>query len=439
MLKKLLSFVVAASFLLFCCGIVSPVFAAPKVLFSDDFSSGNLNKWINPVLDDDPKTDDQGCAAGIGKVSGGVLNIDNSKPVYDKNVASEFFYINARNLNIKNFTLTMKVKADPSSFTEQNPWLGVCFRKSLNGQPALERYNGCSNLMATIRFTKDKTIASEIYRNYAGASPASRKPKAGSPYTGDVSGFVTWRLEVNDASVKSYVNNTLVGEIEYKNLNEAGAIGIHCTLFKGQIDDIVITEYAAGGGTAGSAPVQSAASSDKSDSKPNPGGSTSSSQVQGGASVPSSGSSGGTESEIQPGSGAAVLSPKYKDVTVDGTFKVIKLSRALKVKELLDSFTLPEGCSLKIVDNNGTDIDDENADVTDTMKVVMINGGETVEYEINLDFDPAGDTSDSGNGGLPVGAVIGIVAVAVVICTAVVLFVLWKKGKIFAKKPDGGR
>ena len=129
-----------------------------------------------------------------------------------------FFYIGAKGVNMLDFTITLKVKANQF----KDGWLGVSFRKDVN-----DRYNGCNNNMVTLRFQPDKSIASQAYRGYTGSPPATLSNKTDAAYRGDVSGFVTWRLEVSGSSFKSYVNNELIGDWEYKKNANAGALSIN--------------------------------------------------------------------------------------------------------------------------------------------------------------------------------------------------------------------
>ncbi len=76
-MKKIFSGIVALTVLLTV--FMLPAHAAAKTIFSDNFSSANLaNKWINPALDSDDKTEDKECE-GVPVVKDGVLQLENVK------------------------------------------------------------------------------------------------------------------------------------------------------------------------------------------------------------------------------------------------------------------------------------------------------------------------------------------------------------------------
>ena len=209
MLKKLVSCVSALLIGASCAAMTAG--AAAKTVFSDDFSSGKFDKWTNPAIDNDPDRKDTECE-GVAQIKGGAMAIENISKT------GSFFYIGAKGVNMLDFTITLKVKANQF----KDGWLGVSFRKDVN-----DRYNGCNNNMVTLRFQPDKSIASQAYRGYTGSPPATLSNKTDAAYRGDVSGFVTWRLEVSGSSFKSYVNNELIGDWEYKKNANAGALSIN--------------------------------------------------------------------------------------------------------------------------------------------------------------------------------------------------------------------
>lgn len=79
--------------------------AAAKTVFSDDFSSGKFDKWTNPAIDNDPDRKDTECE-GVAQIKGGAMAIENISKT------GSFFYIGAKGVNMLDFTITLKVKAN---------------------------------------------------------------------------------------------------------------------------------------------------------------------------------------------------------------------------------------------------------------------------------------------------------------------------------------
>ena len=435
-MKKILSIVTVLT--MFIAVLILPTQAAAKTLFSDNFSSADLAaKWINPAIDNDPETVDKECE-GVATVKDGTLYLENNKRF------GSFFYMGAKDLQLQDFTLTMKVK--PNLFN--TGWLGVSFRKDAN-----DRFNGCNNNFITLDFGKKNTtgnvIYSQAYRGYSGSSPAtitnktdvdSKTPKF---YQGNTSEWLTWRIEVKGTSFKSYLNGQLLGDWEYKKNQTTGYISVNCCIFDGYIDDVTITEYEAL--PAPSVNSSSNATESKSPvtntSKP-PVNTTSSQSVASSnsgvintesSSEVSEPNSSQTESETKTTETGALLNPKYKDVTVDNTFKTITLENALNVKDMLDSFTIAEGYTIRLVDADGNAVEDQEAVVTDTMKLqVLQDSGTTAEYTLNINAKDA----INDNTGFLGWAIALIIIGGTILIAAVVLLILVKKGviKVGSKK-----
>ena len=435
-MKKILSIVTVLT--MFIAVLILPTQAAAKTLFSDNFSSADLAaKWINPAIDNDPETVDKECE-GVATVKDGTLYLENNKRF------GSFFYMGAKDLQLQDFTLTMKVK--PNLFNTGR--LGVSFRKDAN-----DRFNGCNNNFITLDFGKKNTtgnvIYSQAYRGYSGSSPAtitnktdvdSKTPKF---YQGNTSEWLTWRIEVKGTSFKSYLNGQLLGDWEYKKNQTTGYISVNCCIFDGYIDDVTITEYEAL--PAPSVNSSSNATESKSPvtntSKP-PVNTTSSQSVASSnsgvintesSSEVSEPNSSQTESETKTTETGALLKPKYKDVTVDNTFKTITLENALNVKDMLDSFTIAEGYTIRLVDADGNAVEDQEAVVTDTMKLqVLQDSGTTAEYTLNINAKDA----INDNTGFLGWAIALIIIGGTILIAAVVLLILVKKGviKVGSKK-----
>ncbi|MBS5661781.1 MAG: DUF1080 domain-containing protein [Clostridiales bacterium] len=435
-MKKILSIVTVLT--MFIAVLILPTQAAAKTLFSDNFSSADLAaKWINPAIDNDPETVDKECE-GVATVKDGTLYLENNKRF------GSFFYMGAKDLQLQDFTLTMKVK--PNLFN--TGWLGVSFRKDAN-----DRFNGCNNNFITLDFGKKNTtgnvIYSQAYRGYSGSSPAtitnktdvdSKTPKF---YQGNTSEWLTWRIEVKGTSFKSYLNGQLLGDWEYKKNQTTGYISVNCCIFDGYIDDVTITEYEALPAPSVNSSLNATESKSPVTNTSKPPVNTTSSQ-----SVASSNSgvintesssevsepnSSKTESETKTTETGALLKPKYKDVTVDNTFKTITLENALNVKDMLDSFTIAEGYTIRLVDADGNAVEDQEAVVTDTMKLqVLQDSGTTAEYTLNINAKDA----INDNTGFPGWAIALIIIGGTILIAAVVLLILVKKGviKVGSKK-----
>lgn len=335
-----------------------------------------------------------------------------------------FFCIGIKDLRALNFTMTLKVKVNKFN----DGWLGVSFRKDFN-----DRFNACNNNMLTLRFQPDKSIGSQGYRGYTGgSSPVTLANAKETAYRGDVSGWLNWKIEVNGAVFKSYVNDQLLGEWHYtKNANE-GFISINACLFDGAVDDVAIT---AEGVTA--PPTQTPATSA---SEPiNPGSVPS---FNGDVTKPSADSSSTNIVSTNPGENdGGFIKSIYKDVTVDNTFGVITLTRQLTAEDFLISFKLSDRYVLSLVDAQKNVVTDLKTTVTDSMGAQVTKDDKVVKmYTIAVNVDEPADgpqptnapntPGNTGNTGLIVGIVVAAILVA---GGGVTVLVLWKKG-FFSKE-----
>jgi hypothetical protein len=407
-MNKILALVVATVMLVTM--MMVPAQASAAVLFEDDFSSSDLAaKWQNPVLDGRPETGDTECE-NVTNVKDGVLELNNEDQF------GTFFYLGMSDLKLLNFTVTMRIRARQFN----NSWLGVSFRKDFN-----DRFNGCNNNMATVSFRTDgsgKTVVTtEAYRGYAGSGPVQLSGSVNGNVAVAVDEWMEWRLEVKDTSFKSYVNGQLIGQWEYKKNQNEGFLSLNCCIFDGAVDSIKVTEY------------EALPSGDTDPTEPP-------------ATEPPATEPGATDAPTEPPATEPpatnppkqpLIERKYKDVTIDNTFNVITLDRLLNVEEMLDSFTLGDDVTIRLVDEAGAEVTDQAAMVTDTMKLEVLRNGElakTYTLVINAEMpsdptEPPVETPEPDEG-LPIGVIIAIVAgVAVVAAVAVVLIVKNKKGK----------
>lgn len=409
--KKIL--VLAITVVMLATTLMFPAQAASNILFEDDFSSSNLAaKWQNPVLDNDPGTGDTECE-NVATVENGVLELNNQDQF------GSFFYMGMGNLTLKNFTLTMRIQAHQFN----GSWVGISFRKDFN-----DRFNGCNNNMATISFRSDASgntvVTAEAYRGYTGSSPVLLTNNAESSLAVAVDEWIEWRLEVQDTVFKTYVNGKLIGQWEYKKNQNDGFISLNCCIFDGAVDDIKLMEYEAlsSGGNTDTDPTDPTDSVDPTD--PDPTDPSESTPVQ-------------SEPVVEPTnpSTQSLIERKYKDVTIDNTFNVITLDRMLTVEELLDSFYLADDVTLRLVDANGAEATDQDANVTDTMKLEVLRNDTVVKtYTLVIDVEeptePTEPTTGSNNdeSGVPTGVIIAILAgVAVVAVVALVVVIIKSK------------
>lgn len=117
----------------------------------------------------------------------------------------------------------------------------------------------------------------------------------------------------------------------------------------------------------------------------------------------------------------------YSDVTIDNAAKKVFLERELNVSELKDSFSVPDGYTLKVVDSDGNEISDNQRTVTGDMKLVFSRDLSEYVYTLTLTYGGEGAGGDSfGAAGVYVWI---IVSAAVVLAGAGVglFFALRKK------------
>ena len=429
-MKKVLVLFIAV---LMLTAMLLPAQADSAVLFEDDFSSADLAaKWKNPALDTDPSNDDTECE-NVATVENGALELNNEDQF------GSFFYMGMGDLKLLNFTLTMRVKAHKFN----GSWIGISFRKDFN-----DRFNGCNNNFATLTFRTgaagETVVTAEAYRGYAGSGPVPLESKVAGNVPAGIDEWVEWRLEVKDTIFKTYVNGRLIGQWEYKKNQNEGFISLNCCIFDGAVDDIKLMEYEAlpESGTIEPDPTDpvnpdptdpvnpdptNPVNPDPTDPvNPDP---TNPNATEPADSTPSEPVVEPTDPQKQP-----LIERKYKDVTINNTFNVITLDRMLTVEELLDSFYLADDVTIRLVDAAGAEAADQNADVTDTMKLeVMLNGqvAKTYTLVINVEEPPAPtEPAPAGKdeSGVPTGVIIAVAAgVAVVAAAAVVLIVVKRK------------
>lgn len=120
---------------------------------------------------------------------------------------------------------------------------------------------------------------------------------------------------------------------------------------------------------------------------------------------------------------ASIIKPLYEDLTIDYSSKTVVLQNVLTVSDLMESFKLGENYTIKISGKDDKEITDQNKNVSSDMKILLYKDG-TI-YETLAVTTPGGSSN----------IVLIIVIIAVLIAAAgAVIFILFKKGILFAKK-----
>lgn len=133
----------------------------------------------------------------------------------------------------------------------------------------------------------------------------------------------------------------------------------------------------------------------------------------------------------QPASSNFTLSSKYTDAVVDNTAKTVTLTRQLNVSELRDTFEIPDGYTLQILDKSGNPVTDAQTIVTADMQLSFTkDGGAEQRYTLKLEGDSAQNPQDTG---FPVWIIV-VIVVVVLAGAGVGGFFLYRRKA--AKKPQ---
>jgi len=220
-------------------GLVSPANAANQT-FTEDFSSGDFSQWTNGHLDDDPETVDDDEVIGVAEIKDGVMHVNN------KATGGSFFYIAPKDIKAKNFTISMKAKS--LDFT--GSWIGFSVRKDTN-----DRYNGSNNVLHAFKF-EESAISFQSYRGYpggAGVVALTKNTTQSAVFADKVDDWHTYKLVAEDNIFTAYVDDQIVGVVDYSNkkTDVAGYISINVCVGDVMIDDVSVEvrddEAAAGG------------------------------------------------------------------------------------------------------------------------------------------------------------------------------------------------
>lgn len=133
----------------------------------------------------------------------------------------------------------------------------------------------------------------------------------------------------------------------------------------------------------------------------------------------------------RPASSDFTLSSKYTDAVVDNTAKTVTLTRQLNVSELRDTFEIPDGYTLQILDKSGNPVTDAQTIVTADMQLSFTkDGGAEQRYTLKLEGDSAQNPQDTG---FPVWIIV-VIVVVVLAGAGVGGFFLYRRKA--AKKPQ---
>ena len=224
---KKLSLIATALLLLLAFAAVPA--SAAKVVFTEDFSSGDFSKWTNGHLDDDPETPDDAEVIDVAVIKDGQLHISN------KETGGSFFYIAPKDVKAKNFKISMKVKS--LDFSES--WVGFSVRKDVN-----DRYNGSNNVLHTFIFN-EAGIAYHPHRGYPGGGGVislAKNTTNNEPFTKDIKDWHTYTLIAKDNLFTAMIDDQVVGELDYGNakVQNAGYISINLCVGSVIIDDVTV-------------------------------------------------------------------------------------------------------------------------------------------------------------------------------------------------------
>ncbi|WP_214626625.1 family 16 glycoside hydrolase [Paenibacillus agaridevorans] len=220
-------------------GMVSPANAANQT-FTEDFASGDFSQWTNGHLDDDPETVDDDEVIGVAEIKDEMMHVNN------KATGGSFFYIAPKDITAKNFTISMRAKS--LDFT--GSWIGFSVRKDTN-----DRYNGSNNVLHAFKF-EESAISFQAYRGYpggAGVVALTKNTTQSATFADKVDDWHTYKLVAEDNIFTAYVDDQVVGVVDYSNkkIDFAGYISINVCVGDVMIDDVSVEvqddEAAAGG------------------------------------------------------------------------------------------------------------------------------------------------------------------------------------------------
>lgn len=382
------------------------VSAASKT-FTENFGGAwDWTKWAHANNDDGDANDDPKLNTDEFVISGGQLHM-NTLASNDS-----FLYLMPRIGTTNKFTITWKMKSNQTN----DSWVGVSVMKDTN-----DRFNGCNNMLIYYRMQEGK-IALQIDRGYpGGGGTVGQTSKIVGPalINADCKQWQTYKVDYAAGVYKCYVGNELLGTLNYDKLKNPGYISLNSCIADVLIDDFTVvydTVTGSGSTSTTSTPASSSKSSSKASSTNTTTGTTSKSNTTSTA-ASNTGASSLTESSVS--SAAAALTSddfkaKYEDVTVDLTSSIITLSRKLTVSELLTSFKMKDGYTIKAFES-GSEITDTAKTVSDSMTLKLYNGSEELaSFTLKTNFTADSNVPRQENkGGFPWAVVIIIIVVVV--------------------------
>lgn len=122
---------------------------------------------------------------------------------------------------------------------------------------------------------------------------------------------------------------------------------------------------------------------------------------------------GSDDTPGDPTQPAFSLTSKYTDAVVDNAAKKVTLTRQLNVSELRDTFEVPDGYTLRVLDKSGAEVTDAQTIVTADLTLSFTKEGAAEQrYTLQIEGDSQTSTEPE-DGGFPVWAIVVIVVVVV--------------------------
>jgi hypothetical protein len=402
-MKKLLTLMLATVFALSLFAGLN-VSAATKTFTENFNSSWDWTKWANANNDEGEGNDDPKLDLNDFIISGGQLHMNTLA------TNNSFLYLMPRLGKTNKFTITWKMKSNVTN----DSWIGVSVLKDTN-----DRFNGCNNMLVFFRM-QPGAIAVQFDRGYpGGGGTVTQNSKMVGPGTvsADPKQWQNYKLEYNAGVYKAYVGNELLGTLNYDKLKNPGYISLNSCIADVVIDDFSVSydTTASSSSASSSAQVSSKASSASSSKTASNPASQASSQA-GISSDLTSTASVSTDSSAPAAYTNDDFKAKYEDVAIDYSSNIITLSRKINVSELLESFNMKDGYTVKAYEGS-EEIADTAKTVSDTMTLKLFNGDQELNsFTIKTSFssDDNSTPRQESNGGFPWVIVIILGAVVII-------------------------
>ncbi len=195
--------------------LISSLVNAAGLTFTDDFSSGNFSKWTNLAIEEGDAADTE--CAGKATIANNTLTIKNYDPI------GSFFYLAPKGIKTKNFTVSMKAKAN----SIHDGWIGFSIRKETN-----DRYNGTNNIMIYFRHNSEGSWVAATRGYYGSVIDINANFTEQTTFTGDLSAYNTYKVVAKDSTFTAYINDVKVGVLVYDKsaTNNPGYVSINAAV-----------------------------------------------------------------------------------------------------------------------------------------------------------------------------------------------------------------